>query len=111
MDEPFAALDAQTRLILQEELLRIWGEELPRDKRKTVVCITHGIDEAVFLADRVAAMSNHRGQIKMEMPIGLPRPRNEGIRLTADFQKLVDQIWQLIRHDAYEATIGTAGSR
>ncbi|WP_271899155.1 ABC transporter ATP-binding protein [Candidatus Phyllobacterium onerii] len=109
MDEPFAALDAQTRLILQEELLRIWGEELPRDKRKTVVFITHGIDEAVFLADRVAVMSNHPGQIKMEKPIGLPRPRNEGVRLTTDFQKLVDEIWQLIRHDAYEATIGKAG--
>ena len=105
MDEPFAALDAQTRLILQEELLRIWGEELPREQRKTVIFITHGIDEAVFLADRVAVMSNHPGEIKVVKPIDLPRPRQENVRGTADFQSLVDEIWQLIRHDAYAATI------
>jgi NitT/TauT family transport system ATP-binding protein len=105
MDEPFAALDAQTRLILQEELLRIWGEELPRDKRKTIVFITHGIDEAVFLADRVAVMSNHPGQIKVVRPIELARPRRESVRGTPEFQSLVDEIWQLIRRDAYEATI------
>ena len=105
MDEPFAALDAQTRLILQEELLRIWGEELPRDKRKTIVFITHGIDEAVFLADRVAVMSNHPGQIKVVKPIELARPRRESVRSTPEFQSLVDEIWQLIRRDAYEATI------
>ncbi|MBS7700978.1 MULTISPECIES: ABC transporter ATP-binding protein [unclassified Chelatococcus] len=105
MDEPFAALDAQTRLILQEELLRIWGEDLPRAKRKTVVFITHGIDEAVFLADRVAVMSNNPGHIKTLMTIDLPRPRRESLRATAEFQKLADDIWQLIRHEAYEATI------
>lgn len=105
MDEPFAALDAQTRLILQEELLRIWGEELPHDKRKTIVFITHGIDEAVFLADRVAVMSNHPGRIKVVKPIELSRPRRESVRGTAPFQALVDEIWQLIRRDAYEATI------
>ncbi|CAH1687831.1 Putative ATP-binding protein BruAb2_1123 [Hyphomicrobiales bacterium] len=105
MDEPFAALDAQTRLILQEELLRIWGEDLPRAERKTVVFITHGIDEAVFLADRVAVMSNNPGHIKTVMTIDLPRPRRESLRATAEFQKLADDIWQLIRHEAYEATI------
>ncbi|TXI09139.1 MAG: ABC transporter ATP-binding protein [Rhizobium sp.] len=105
MDEPFAALDAQTRLILQEELLKIWGEELPRDKRRTIVFITHGIDEAVFLADRVAVMSNHPGQVKVVKPIDLPRPRLESVRATTEFQTLVNDIWQLIRRDAYEATI------
>ncbi|CAH1658011.1 ABC transporter ATP-binding protein [Chelatococcus asaccharovorans] len=105
MDEPFAALDAQTRLILQEELLRIWGEELPRAERKTVVFITHGIDEAVYLADRVAVMSNNPGHIKTIMTVDLPRPRRESLRATAEFQKLADEIWQLIRHEAYEATI------
>lgn len=105
MDEPFAALDAQTRLILQEELLRIWGEELPREQRKTVIFITHGIDEAVFLADRVAVMSNHPGEIKVVKTIDLPRPRQENVRGTAEFQALVNEIWRLIRHDAYAATI------
>ncbi|MBL8834924.1 MAG: ABC transporter ATP-binding protein, partial [Alphaproteobacteria bacterium] len=61
MDEPLAALDAQTRLILQDELLRIWGQDKPPARRRTVVFITHGIDEAVFLADRVAVMSSHPG--------------------------------------------------
>jgi NitT/TauT family transport system ATP-binding protein len=105
MDEPFAALDAQTRLILQEELLRIWGENLPARQRKTIVFITHGIDEAVFLADRVAVMSNHPGQIKTVMDVGLKRPRHEGLRATAAFQDLAGEIWQLIRQEAYEATI------
>ena len=105
MDEPFAALDAQTRLILQEELLRIWGEDLPRVERRTVVFITHGIDEAVFLADRVAVMSNQPGRIKTVMTIGLPRPRRESLRATPEFQRLAEDIWQLIRREAYEATI------
>lgn len=109
MDEPFAALDAQTRLILQEELLRIWGEELPREQRKTVIFITHGIDEAVFLADRVAVMSNHPGEIKIVKSIDLPRPRQESARGSAELQTLVDEIWQLIRHDAYAATIAKRG--
>lgn len=106
MDEPFAALDAQTRLILQEELLRIWGEALPRAARKTVIFITHGIDEAVFLADRVVVMSSNPGHIKTIMEVGLPRPRRETLRSDADFQTLASDIWQLIRREAFEATIG-----
>ena len=61
MDEPLAALDAQTRIILQDELLRIWGQDRPAAERRTVVFITHAIDEAVFLADRVAVMSSASG--------------------------------------------------
>ncbi len=64
MDEPLAAVDAQTRIILQEELLRIWGQERPAAERPTVVFITHAIDEAVFLADRVAVMSSQPGRLK-----------------------------------------------
>jgi NitT/TauT family transport system ATP-binding protein len=105
MDEPFAALDAQTRLILQEEVLRIWGEERPRSDRKTIVFITHGIDEAVFLADRVAVMSNHPGRIRTIRDVDLPRPRRESVRATPAFQGLADEIWRLIRREAYEATI------
>jgi NitT/TauT family transport system ATP-binding protein len=108
MDEPLAALDAQTRLILQEELLRIWGEDRPRTGRKTVVFITHGIDEAVFLADRVVVMSSNPGQIKKIIPVDLPRPRKSEIRNSPEFQKLADDIWKLIRRDAYAATVAPA---
>jgi NitT/TauT family transport system ATP-binding protein len=106
MDEPFAALDAQTRVILQEELLRIWGEEAAVTNRKTVVFVTHGIDEAVFLADRVVVMSSHPGRINLIKTIDLPRPRTPSVRATPRFQELADEIWQLIRREAYEATVG-----
>jgi len=105
MDEPFAALDAQTRVILQEELLRIWGEEDAEAGRRTVVFITHGIDEAVFLADRIVVMSSHPGRINEIKSVELPRPRKPEIRASAAFQELVEEIWQLIRHEAYAATI------
>ncbi|MGN6467448.1 MAG: ABC transporter ATP-binding protein [Rhizobiaceae bacterium] len=106
MDEPFAALDAQTRVILQEELLRIWGETGEAGKRRTVVFITHGIDEAVFLADRVVVLSSHPGRINEFKEVDLPRPRKPEVRATGEFQALVEEIWQLIRHEAYAATIG-----
>jgi NitT/TauT family transport system ATP-binding protein len=105
MDEPFAALDAQTRVILQEELLRIWGEEDAEAGRRTVVFITHGIDEAVFLADRIVVMSSHPGRINEIKSVVLPRPRKPEIRASAAFQELVEEIWRLIRHEAYAATI------
>jgi NitT/TauT family transport system ATP-binding protein len=105
MDEPFAALDAQTRVILQEELLRIWGEEDAEAGRRTMVFITHGIDEAVFLADRIVVMSSHPGRINEIKSVELPRPRKPEIRASAVFQELVEEIWQLIRHEAYAATI------
>src|SRR5690606_25827249 len=92
MDEPFAALDAQTRVILQEELLRIWGEDGSEEERKTVVFITHGIDEAVFLADRVVVMSSHPGRIKLVKDVPLPRPRLPSVRSTPEFQALADEI-------------------
>jgi NitT/TauT family transport system ATP-binding protein len=105
MDEPFAALDAQTRVILQEELLRIWGETGARDERRTVVFITHGIDEAVFLADRVVVMGSHPGRIREIKTVDLPRPRKPEVRASAAFQDLVEHIWQLIRDEAYAATV------
>jgi NitT/TauT family transport system ATP-binding protein len=105
MDEPLAALDAQTRLVLQEELLRIWGEEKPATERRTAVFITHGIDEAVFLADRVVVMTRHPGRIRNVLPVDLPRPRSDAVRTTARFQALCDEIWQMIRADAYAASI------
>jgi NitT/TauT family transport system ATP-binding protein len=91
MDEPFAALDAQTREILQEELLALM--ERP-EERKTMVFITHSIDEAILLGDRIAVMSARPGRIKevLEMPFG--RPRNvDAMRLDARFGELRQHIW------------------
>jgi NitT/TauT family transport system ATP-binding protein len=105
MDEPLAALDAQTRLILQDELLRIWGQDRPQAERRTVVFITHGIDEAVFLADRVAVMGSHPGRLKEIIDIDLPRPRGDATRAHPHFQALTQRIWELIRTEAYRATV------
>lgn len=106
MDEPLAALDAQTRIILQDELLRIWGQDQPEASRRTVVFITHAIDEAVFLADRVAVMSSHPGRLKKIVDVDLPRPRNDTTRKSAAFAELSQSIWELIREEAYRATMG-----
>jgi len=103
MDEPLGALDAQTRLILQAELLRIWGETAPQQQRKTAIFITHDIEEAVFLADRVVVMSCHPGRIRTVLPVDLPRPRDDRIRAHPRFGQLADEIWELIRDEAYEA--------
>jgi NitT/TauT family transport system ATP-binding protein len=105
MDEPLAALDAQTRIILQDELLRIWGQDRVAGERRTVVFITHAIDEAVFLADRVAVMTTNPGRLKAVIDIPLPRPRNDATRAAPEFQALTQHIWGLIRDEAYRATV------
>ncbi|MBI1201323.1 MAG: ATP-binding cassette domain-containing protein [Rhodopseudomonas sp.] len=91
LDEPFAALDAQTREIMQTELLKIWQES-----RKTVLLITHQIDEAVFLSDRVIIFSARPGTVREEIKIDLPRPRDLELKRTPEFVGLVDHIWKLI---------------
>ena len=106
LDEPLGALDAQTRLILQVELLRIWGETQAQAQRKTAIFITHDIEEAVFLGDRVVVMSSHPGRIKAEITIDLPRPRRESVRGDARFAELTERIWSLIRDEAYRAIGG-----
>ena len=103
MDEPLGALDAQTRLILQVELLRIWGETAPVAQRKTAVFITHDIEETVFLADRVVVMSSHPGRVRAVLAIDLPRPRKESIRADPRFGHFAEEIWGLIRDEAYRA--------
>ena len=90
MDEPLGALDAQTRLILQIELLRIWGQTAPRSERKTAIFITHDIEEAVFLADRVVVMSSHPGRVRAVLNINLPRPRGESVRADPRFGQLAE---------------------
>ena len=105
MDEPLAALDAQTRIILQDELLRIWGQDRQPEARKTVVFITHAIDEAIFLADRVLVLSSNPGRLKAVVDIPLARPRNDTTRKSAAFAELGQEIWELIRDEAYRATM------
>jgi NitT/TauT family transport system ATP-binding protein len=91
MDEPFAALDAQTRELMQAELLRIWNEA-----SKTVLFITHQIDEAIYLSDRVLVMSARPGRILADIPIDLARPRRLEIKRKPEFIQYVDQIWHMI---------------
>ena len=105
MDEPLAALDAQTRIILQDELLRVWGQDKPIEERRTVVFITHAIDEAIFLADRVVVLSSHPGRLKQIIDIDLPRPRNDATRKSAAFAELSQSVWELIREEAFRATM------
>ncbi len=91
MDEPFAALDAQTRELMQAELLRIWNEA-----NKTVLFITHQIDEAIYLSDRVLVMSARPGRILADITIDLPRPRELEIKRSPKFIEYADEIWRLI---------------
>jgi len=98
MDEPFASLDAQTREIMQGELLRIW-----REARKTVVFVTHQIDEAVYLSDRVLVFTVRPGRIKEEVLIDLPRPRELTIKRTTEFVRYADRIWRLIEEEVRES--------
>ncbi len=109
MDEPLGALDAQTRLILQVELLRIWGETRDVAQRKTAIFITHDIEEAVFLGDRVVVMSSHPGRVKADIAVDLPRPRREALRADPRFGEYAERIWGLIRDEARRA-IGGADS-
>jgi NitT/TauT family transport system ATP-binding protein len=93
MDEPFAALDSLTRDILQEEILRIW-----ENTRKTFVLITHNIEEAVFLGDRVIVMTARPGRIKAQIEVDIPRPRDPSIRSHHPrFLEIKDQLSQLLR--------------
>ena len=100
MDEPFAALDAQTREIMQTELLRIWERG-----QKTVLFVTHQIDEAVFLSDRVLVFARRPGRLQAELTIPLPRPRNLAIKRTSEFVALVDRIWRMIEDDVRTAAL------
>jgi len=92
MDEPFAAVDAQTRELLQEELLNIWEET-----NKTIVFITHSIEEAIFLADRVVVMTPNPGKIKEVIEINFPRPRSTvNVRMSQEFSSNRNRIWELL---------------
>jgi ABC-type nitrate/sulfonate/bicarbonate transport system ATPase subunit len=98
MDEPFANLDAQTRLLMREELLAIWEKH-----KKTVILVTHNIEEAVMLCDRVAVMSASPGVIKSVITIDLPRPRGFRSMSDPDFIRCLDKIWDLLRGEVDRA--------
>lgn len=98
MDEPFGALDAQTREIMQEELTRLWERT-----HKTIVFVTHDIEEAVYLGDRVAVFTSRPARIKEEIPIALPRPRDITVKKSVKFLEYRNTIWDLIRSEAFSA--------
>ena len=99
MDEPFSALDAQNKLLLQEELLRIWEEH-----KKTVVFITHSVDEAVLLGARVMVMTAQPGRLKLFVPIPLARPRNiMELQGAPEYGDLVHRIWANLRDEVQRA--------
>jgi NitT/TauT family transport system ATP-binding protein len=104
MDEPFASLDAQTREVMQAELLRIWNAA-----RKTVVFVTHQIEEAVYLSDRVVVMSARPGRILADIRIDLPRPRGLEVKRSAEFTAYAAQTWKLLSSQPAATDSGREG--
>jgi NitT/TauT family transport system ATP-binding protein len=98
MDEPLAALDAQTRALMQEELLRLWTE-----LGATVVYVTHSLEEALLLGDRVALLTARPGRIKRVFPVPLPRPRGLEARASPEFGALLDKLWAELREEVLRA--------
>jgi NitT/TauT family transport system ATP-binding protein len=98
MDEPFGALDALTRVQLQDQLLRTWSRD-----RRTVLFITHDVDEAVYLARRVVVMAARPGRIQTVVDVDLPYPRTEEIRLSAEFSRIRNDVWHSVYHQTVPA--------
>ncbi len=106
MDEPFSALDEQNRTLLQEELLRIWDET-----KKTVLFITHSVDEAVTLGDRIMVMTAHPGRAKAVLDVPFARPRNVlELRATPEYGELVYRIWGYLKEEVLQAKAAEAAS-
>ena len=98
MDEPFGALDHQTRELMQELLLGIW-----EDQRKTVLFVTHDIDEAVFMGSRVVVMSARPGRIKLDRAVALPHPRHYSVKTTPEFTELKRELTEQVRSEVLAA--------
>jgi NitT/TauT family transport system ATP-binding protein len=99
MDEPFAALDAQNRVILQEELVRIWEQT-----GKTVIYVTHSIEEALLLGDRTVVMTAQPGRIKLTIDVPFPHPRNLiTLSASAEFGKMKLDIWRVLEEEVMRA--------
>lgn len=111
MDEPFGSLDAQTRMVMQDEILRIW-----ETTKKTILFVTHSLEEAILLADRVAVFTARPGKIKEIVPVDLPRPRPADIRSSPEFGRLYDHLYHLLREEVLKSlameytTIGERGA-
>lgn len=98
MDEPLGAVDPQTRLLLQEDLIRLWEET-----RKTVLLVTHSLDEALLLGDRVVVMTARPGRIKLDLAVDLPRPRNVAITSEAGFGEMRTMLWNYLRDEVEQS--------
>jgi len=98
LDEPFAALDPQTRLLMGEELLGLW-----RQSEASVLLITHSLEEAVLLSDRVLVMSARPGLLKHELHTGWPRDRNAATAADPQFARHVNLLWSVLRDEAHAA--------
>jgi NitT/TauT family transport system ATP-binding protein len=98
MDEPLSALDAQTRQLMQDEILGIWERS-----RKTVLYVTHNIQEAAYLADRIAVLSRRPGRIRAVLPVPFARPRREALLADAAFGRFTQDVWSMIRDEARTA--------
>jgi NitT/TauT family transport system ATP-binding protein len=106
MDEPFAAIDAMTREVMQDELARIVAET-----GQAIIFITHSVDEAITLADKIAVVTNRPGRIRDLLTVDIPRPRGRESRKLPEFQELRDHIWELLADDpAHGVTRAPAGA-
>ena len=104
MDEPFGALDEQTRIILQQEVLRLWSEH-----RRTVVFVTHSLDEAITLSDRIIVLSARPGRVRADIPVEIPRPREvSSLRAHPLYAGLYQRLWSLIESDIERSQPGVA---
>jgi ABC-type nitrate/sulfonate/bicarbonate transport system ATPase subunit len=105
MDEPFGALDALTRSLMQDFLLELWEEN-----RKTVLLVTHDIGEAMYLADRLVIMAGHPGRVREIVPVDLPRPRRYALQAEPEFIRLRDHVTRVVREEAAKAAAAEADS-
>jgi NitT/TauT family transport system ATP-binding protein len=101
MDEPFGALDALTRVQLQDQLLATWSE-----RRRTVLFITHDVDEAVYLGNRVVVMAARPGRVDRVIEVDLPRPRTEEVRLSPEFVRVRNEVWHAVYHQTPAVNAG-----
>src|SRR5439155_9559440 len=93
IDRALASIDEKTRRVFQDDFLQLWSEE-----RKTVVLVTHSMEEAIYLSDRVVVLSPRPGRVHQVLEVPLPRPREgAGVRATAEFARLVDDLWKVLR--------------
>jgi NitT/TauT family transport system ATP-binding protein len=103
MDEPFSSVDEQTRELLQEQLLELW-----RETRKTILFVTHSIDEAVYMANRVVVMAARPGRVVEDIKVDLPRPRTSSVRALPRFGEMRSHAWEILKQGIRESTAAGA---